>query len=624
MVTQAVINIWVRNKNIAKLNENGLDVLGNPLLTEEKLEGVALDAVNKKLESEDYKPEVQFDKSERDELVKRSIEKQKKEKVEIEETSKNDDSYIRFGKYGAYVDIDAVVNDLRASFSFQTIYGKNNEDIYFYEDGIWTNSGREVIESEVETLLGSYAKTKVVNEIVKKIKRQTSISFEEFNQIPEELIPLQNGILNFKSGEFFDYSPKYYFKSKLTPKYDPKAECPIFMNFLNETLAPEDIPAIQEWYGFTLYRRYFIKKGVIFVGDGDTGKTVLLTNLIKFIGTQNTTGINLQRITNEDKFALASLHNKYLNAYDDLSSKDINNGGGFKIVTGGGYNTAEVKFGDPFQFINFAKMTFSCNKIPSIKDSDDWAYYNRFMPFEFNNIVDPENQDKFLIDKISTEQELSGILNWAIEGLNRLLVNNKFSYNKTPAEVKRIMDRSSDSLSGFVQDCLIKCDGAKITKEVMFEIYSYWADKKGITGYSKEQIGRRLEKVCPFIAAKTGTIRFWENADINWENMKNIKELDTLDTFKKIYICEGINNYRLDIIKKDVSNPSKKSTPNNDTLDTFSRKDKKYRALASFQDIPIDTEGHFVSLEKNKLYTLSDNKVTSILVEDNILEEVSE
>ena len=51
-------------------------------------------------------------------------------------------------------------------------------------------------------------------------------------------------------------------------------------------------------------------------------------------------------------------------------------------------NTAEYKFGDSFQFLNFAKHTFATNKIPSVEDVDDAAYYDRWIPIAFDKFYD--------------------------------------------------------------------------------------------------------------------------------------------------------------------------------------------------------------------------------------------
>ena len=59
------------------------------------------------------------------------------------------------------------------------------------------------------------------------------------------------------------------------------------------------------------------------------------------------------------------------------------------------------------------------------------------MILKFDNV--PDKLDPFLRKKLWTNEEMSGILNWALEGLYKLLDNGKFSYTKTPEEVKNFL-----------------------------------------------------------------------------------------------------------------------------------------------------------------------------------------
>ena len=453
--------------------------------------------------------------------------KLEKSKSHIEYRTKNGNLFnlIGAGKFGKYVKIDSVCEVIRDEYDFATIFGKKGEEIWVYEDGIYKPNGREIIQTYTEELLNSYAKTKVVLEILNKTKRQTSVSREEFDDIPIELLPLSNGVLNFKTNEFLDYDPKYYFKTKIDVKYNSNAKCPKWLEFIGQTFAPDDVLVIQEWWGFCLYRDYFIKKGLIGVGDGDTGKSVFQNVLLKFFGVQNTSGLNLQKIVKDENFSKSSLYNKYVNLFDDMSSKDINEGGGLKMVTGRSPITAEYKFGDEFQFINFAKMTFCCNKIPPIKEADDITYYNRWLPIPFDNVVVESEQDKFLIQKLTTQEEFSGILNWALEGLKRLLENSKFSYTKSVDEIKMIMDRSSSPLAEFTFDCLEECKDSKVTKDIMFQFYTEWAKINNKSRETKERLGRNLPRYAKFIIeGRQGAVRYWNNVKFKINN-------DTYDTF---------------------------------------------------------------------------------------------
>ena len=147
------------------------------------------------------------------------------------------------------------------------------------------------------------------------------------------------------------------------------------------------------------------------------------------------------------------------------------------------------------------------------------------MPLCFDNQIPKEEQDRFLFEKLTTGEELSGILNWALEGLDRLISNGRFSYNKDSNETKLIMQRQNNPLISFVFEVLEHEDGNRISKEIMYRIYSKWCQDKKVPRLSKEQLGRNLAKYTDYIIAKGGKERVWENVKIG-------KKYDIFDTFK--------------------------------------------------------------------------------------------
>jgi putative DNA primase/helicase len=68
---------------------------------------------------------------------------------------------------------------------------------------------------------------------------------------------------------------------------------------------------------------------------------------------------------------------------------------------------------------------FNTNEMPSDVEFND-GFYRRFIPIGFNVTIPEERRDPDLSKKI-IEKELSGIFNWALSGLRRLLINKKFT-----------------------------------------------------------------------------------------------------------------------------------------------------------------------------------------------------
>jgi len=450
------------------------------------------------------------------------------------------------------VDIEKVAYHLIETHNIKTWFGKRFDYSHTFDGRIFNNDTRAIIKVEVEKLLGVYCKKNIVEEIFEKVKRKTKVNREDFEKDDRNFLNLENGVWDLKEKRLLPHDPKYNFQTYIPQTYNENAKCKIWMKFISETLYPEDIPVIQEWFGFMMYREYFLKKMLICEGPTDTGKSVLMDTGIKFIGENNKTGISLQKISSGSDFTKLSLKNKLLNAYDDLSSKDLNDGGAIKVATGGGYISGEEKFGEYQQFRSYAKQWYNANKCPPIKDNDDLAYFGRNMMMKCDNV--PEKLDPFLRKKLWTNEEMSGILNWALEGLYRLLENGKFSYNKTPEEVKQLMESSSCPLVAFSSDVLEKEDGYVISKDDMFKVYSEWCEKNNKPRLSKEMLGRNFTKYCPYIIAAKQKKNIWKNARFrgNWGDfIKKDTDSDTFDTSKKVISDYTDNDSQIDNINKN-------------------------------------------------------------------------
>ena len=148
-----------------------------------------------------------------------------------------------------------------------------------------------------------------------------------------------------------------------------------------------------------------------------------------------------------------------------------------------------------------------------------------------------------------------------------LFENHKFSFNKTDEEIKNLMERDSDPLACFVQDCLVMEEN-QITKEEMFEIYSKYCGIKKLPRLSKEQLGRRLPNYAQFIIAKRDKKnRYWDNVQV--QHINN----DTFDTFiNNLRVMRKCKNNISQYIYKNLKKASKVSN-------IFSEKDIKDSGL---------------------------------------------
>ena len=322
--------------------------------------------------------------------------------------------------------------------------------MFVYQDGYYRPAENLIIFPEVQRILCEQVNKNAKTETLHKIQDMTIAERSIFETAPMSKIPMANGVYDYETKEFGPHLPDFHFTFQFPIKFDINATCPKTEAFFDQVLTPEQKIIMEEWLGFYFVRNYMFKKAMIFVGEGDTGKTTLLEVITNLLGHQNISSISLQKMSS-DKFSAAHLYGKHGNVVDELSARDISDTGAFKMATGNGSITGEYKYGNQFPFVNYSKFTFACNRIPDVSsDANDDAYFNRWIVIRFENKI--EKKIPNFIETLNTDEERSGLFNLAMRGLERLKSQGKFSYNYDATQTKTEMLRSGSSLAMFVSD----------------------------------------------------------------------------------------------------------------------------------------------------------------------------
>ncbi|MCX6748455.1 MAG: phage/plasmid primase, P4 family [Candidatus Pacearchaeota archaeon] len=419
---------------------------------------------------------------------------------------------------------------LLSKYHFLTF--SENGDIYVYDDGVYTPRGKEKIYKEVEDVFRRFSNIHAVSEITAYIRRNSLRDRDEIEE-PIDKICLKNGILNIKTMQVEQHSPSIIFFNKVPVSHIPAADCPKIKKFLSEIINEDSILTLQELVGYCLYKRYSIHKAVMLVGTGANGKSTFLRLLKLFLGVKNVTSVPLQSLEN-NRFSLSSLFGKLANVFADLSNKALVGTSYFKMLCGEDLIPAEKKFQDQFFFTNYAKMIFSANQIPKSPEDTD-AFFRRWIIINFPNQF-LNNADKNLIDKIATRDELSGFLNFAIEGLKRLLEQGDFTNSKSIKEVREQYIRMSDSVGAFVMDMVLSAPDEMIAKKEIYTKYGDYCRKMGYpveaenTFHKELQKEIRVEDYRPslYVGGKKERVQCWKGIKIKYGNSPD--NTDTPDT----------------------------------------------------------------------------------------------
>jgi putative DNA primase/helicase len=236
---------------------------------------------------------------------------------------------------------------------------------------------------------------------------------------------------------------------------------------------------------------------MMLVGEGANGKSTFLYVLTRTLGKQNVSSIPLQIISN-NRFALAELYGKMADVYPDLPAVALKDTGLFKSLVTGEMISGEYKFRGRFDFEPYAKLLFSCNKMPQTPDDTD-AFFRRWLILAFPNqfLADNPKTDPNLKEKLTTPEELSGILNWALEGLQRLLKQGKFSTGETVEQTRDRYTLLSNPVQAFAETRLVVATGKMETKENVYNGYTKFCREHNLPTISKNAFSMQLPQYIP-------------------------------------------------------------------------------------------------------------------------------
>jgi P4 family phage/plasmid primase-like protien len=388
--------------------------------------------------------------------------------------------------------ITSLTEQVMTEYTFKTM--RDNEEMYSYDigRGLYLRSGDSIIREYVE-IFSPKIKTYVVNEIIQKIKRRTYMNRNEFDN-HTDIINVQNGLLNIWTGELSEHSPDFLSIVQLPIVYDPNAKCPTILRFLGQVFHSQDVFTAMEIVGYLLYRTAIYEKAVMLYGNGDNGKGVFIKLIEAFIGSENCSHVPLQELDN-DKFSSADLYGKLVNTFADLTSQKLLTTGNFKTLVSGDTVRAQKKYGQPFSFRNNAKLIFSSNKIP---DSDDksYAYFKRWLILSFDRVFQGMSKDTNLINKLTTPDELSGLLNLALVALRQLKKDGGFR-DISVEKVRKEYEYNANTVKAFLDDkCAIDLTSPEycIPTVYLYNEYENFCQQKGVRALEMNTFGSKLKE----------------------------------------------------------------------------------------------------------------------------------
>lgn len=246
-----------------------------------------------------------------------------------------------------------------------------------------------------------------------------------------------NGALNMLSGELKEVNSKDYLLHQSSAVWDAKAECPWWLNFLEELFSGQKhmVSFVQEVFGYSLSGSIEEQKVFVHYGSGCNGKSKVLFALRLLLGEYSALmGANAlahKKAAVEQEFQRIGVktEGKRCMIIDDMDTKTQWNEGVIKGFTGPLIPVRRL-YEEERDIPNRAKFHFGCNEAPE-PESENFGILRRICIIPYNRVFTQDAlKEREIVNEI--EKEKSGILRWAVEGCKRVHTQGGINY---PSEV---------------------------------------------------------------------------------------------------------------------------------------------------------------------------------------------
>ena len=321
-----------------------------------------------------------------------------------------------------------------------------------------------------------------------------------------QVVACTNGLLDVSTRELHDLTPDFFNLVSVPFDCDPKAPEPAtWLRFLAElwpggpdqTEPAPEIAVLQEFFGYVLSGRTDLQKILMLIGPTRSGKGTIARVLAALVGKGNVAGPTLDSLGTN--FGLAPLLGKPVAVVSDarLGRANVNQVVERLLsISGEDTLTVDRKYRDPWTGKLSARFLLLSNELPNFGDASG-AIANRFVVLTMDRSWLGRENAK-LTDELVPE--LPGILNWSLDGLDRLVAKGRFTDLPSSASAVTAMQDLGAPVSAFVRDHCHRAKPGEHCEVLVTDLvaaWKQWCEDNGQKPGTNAMFGRNLRAVIP-------------------------------------------------------------------------------------------------------------------------------
>ena len=328
------------------------------------------------------------------------------------------------------------------------------------------------------------------------------------------LLNLQNGTLNLKTFEFREHRAVDLLSKISNVSYDPTVKSELWLRFIDEVMQgdAEKLEYLQKAIGYGITADTSLETCFILYGATTrNGKSTLVETIMHMLGGSSGYAMQMkpeslaQKQNNDSRQANGDIARlagaRFLNV-SEPPKKMIFDAALLKTLLGRDSIVARHLHEREFEFVPVFKLFMNTNYLPLIQD-DTLFSSGRINVISFERHFEEHEQDKGLKNKLRTSENLSGILNWCLDGLRKFHTEG---LKPTTAIIEATADyrQESDKVGKFLTECLEPAN-ENMMAGTAYEVYEQWCRA---CGYGCENRGNFFAELrAKNLISKSGTVK---------------------------------------------------------------------------------------------------------------------
>jgi P4 family phage/plasmid primase-like protien len=346
-----------------------------------------------------------------------------------------------------------------------------------YDAGVWPVVSETSVKGEISAVIeeakpeGIKPTASILASVTELTRVKVFVPDERWDADPDILI-CKNGALRISTGELEKHRPGHYATSSVPYDYRPGTKTLAWDFFLRNTV-PVAAAFLQEFAGYALTTDMSHELAVWLYGPPGSGKSTFLAGLQAMLG--HRAGVLGLADLERSRFTLADLPGKTLVVASEQPSSYLASTNTLNAIISGEPLQVERKYRDPFTVIPRAKVCWAMNELPRVADANS-GLFRRVKVVGFPEL--PENERDPEIKRL-IENEGAGILNWALEGLRRLIERGHFEIPEGVQDATKQFRKNNDVPALFIEDRCIRNADQDVPAAKLYREYKFWCEENG-------------------------------------------------------------------------------------------------------------------------------------------------